>query len=196
MCAKFTLTAFATLALGLGYCTVAPAQLYTAPTIGSVRNLTQIPSINTQVNRVAFAQRSAGYGGVRSPANSALPTMQSNARVSSGVYSSQRTSKPFSSYNSSSSPAVSPYLNLFRTDLNGGGNFNYSTLVQPQLQQQQLNQQLERQAAQNNRRLQAIAAQADFNEAGSKNYYPTGHQTVTGYFGHYYQQQRPVQKRR
>jgi hypothetical protein len=91
---------------------------------------------------------------------------------------------------------VSPYLNLFRTDLSTGGNFNYSTLVQPQLQQQQLNQQLERQALQTNRRLAAIAAQPDFNPAGSKDEYPTGHQTVFSYTGHYFPQAQVRQKRR
>jgi hypothetical protein len=79
--------------------------------------------------------------------------------------------------------------------LNGGSNFNYSTLVQPQLQQQQLNQQLERQNLQTNRRLQAIAAQADFNPEGSKDEYPTGHQTVFQYMGHYYPVARPHPKR-
>ena len=90
---------------------------------------------------------------------------------------------------------MSPYLNLFRTDLQGGGNFNYSTLVQPQLQQQQLNQQMERQNSQTNRRLQSIAAQSDYNAQGSKDQYPTGHQTVFNYMGHYYQPAQVKQKR-
>jgi hypothetical protein len=98
-------------------------------------------------------------------------------------------SKPFSSY--SSPPTVSPYLNLFRVDLAGNNNLNYSTLVRPQLQQQQLNQQLEQQNLQSARRLQAIAAQANFNPQGAKDQYPTGHQTVFGYMGHYY----PVPRR-
>ena len=113
-------------------------------------------------------------------------------RIGLGLGGSSRSSKPFSSY--SSQPTVSPYLNLFRTDLNGGGNFNYSTLVQPQLQQQQLNQQLERQNLQTNRRLQAIAAQSDFNPEGSKDEYPTGHQTVFQYMGHYFPVARPHPK--
>lgn len=106
---------------------------------------------------------------------------------------STSSSKPFSSF--SAPPTVSPYMNLFRVDLNGNNNFNYSTLVRPQLQQQQMNQQLERQALQNSRRIQSIAAQADFNPAGSKDEYPTGHQTVFSYVGHYYPATRPHAKR-
>jgi hypothetical protein len=117
----------------------------------------------------------------------------SGPRINFGVNTSTRGSKPFSSYQSS--PTVSPYLNLFRTDLEGGNNFNYSTLVQPQLQQQQMNQQLERQNLQTNRRLQSIAAQSDFNQQGAKDQYPTGHQTVYNYMGHYYQAPAVKQKR-
>ena len=93
-------------------------------------------------------------------------------------------------------PTVSPYLNLFRTDLNGGSNFNYSTLVQPQLQQQQLNQQQQRQNYQTNRRLISIAAQADFNPQGSKDTAPTGHQTVFQYTGRYFSLPMQRQKKR
>ena len=45
----------------------------------------------------------------------------------------------------SSSPTVSPYLNLFREDFDGGGDFNYQTLVRPQFQQMATNQQFQRQ---------------------------------------------------
>jgi hypothetical protein len=146
------------------------------------------------------------YSGSNSPATSKFrvpqnvqatpssPSMYGGSRVGLGANSTIRGSKPFSSVQSQ--PTVSPYLNLFRTDLSTGGNFNYSTLVQPQLQQQQLNQQLERQALQTNRRLQAIAAQPDFNPAGSKDEYPTGHQTVFSYTGHYFPQAQVRQKRR
>lgn len=105
---------------------------------------------------------------------------------------SQLANKPFSAY--TSQPTVSPYLNLFRVDLNGNNDFNYSTLVRPQLQQQRVNQQLEQQNIQNARRLQAIAAQPDFNPQGSKDEYPTGHQTVFNYMGHYYPTTRPTKR--
>jgi hypothetical protein len=121
--------------------------------------------------------------------------MQSSggSRIGSGLNTSSRGSKPFSSY--SAPPTVSPYLNLFRVDLGGGSDFNYNTLVRPQLQQQQQNQELERQNLQNSRRLQSIAAQADYNPQGAKDQYPTGHQTVFNYTGHYYPVARTNVKR-
>jgi hypothetical protein len=95
-----------------------------------------------------------------------------------------RTSKPFSSY--APAPTVSPYLNLFRQDLSGNSDFNYQTLVKPMLQQQQFNQQSQRQSYEMARRVQAIAAQGEFNMQGSKDQYPTGHQTAFQYYGRYY----------
>jgi hypothetical protein len=92
--------------------------------------------------------------------------------------------KPFTSY--SPAPTVSPYLNLFREDFEGGGDLNYNTLVRPQLQQQQFNQQVQRQGLAMERQLQAFAAQSDFNPQGSTSQLPTGHQTVYRYYGRYY----------
>jgi len=108
------------------------------------------------------------------------------ARIGLGTGTSFSGTKPFSNY--STGPSVSPYLNLFRNDLNGQNQFNYSTLVEPLLQQQQFNQQLARQTSSNDRRIQSIAAQADYNPQGDRNEAPTGHQTVFMYFGHYYSQ--------
>jgi hypothetical protein len=93
-------------------------------------------------------------------------------------------SKPFSAY--SPAPTTSPYLNLFREDLETGGDLNYNTLVRPMLQQQRFNEQVQRQNLEINKRLQSIAAKADFNPQGSTTQYPTGHQTVFNYLGHYY----------
>ena len=92
--------------------------------------------------------------------------------------------KPFSSF--SPSPTTSPYLNLFREDFGGNSDLNYNTLVRPQLQQQQFNQQVQRQGQEIARRMQSMAAQSDFNPQGDKNQYPTGHQTVFGYYGHFH----------
>jgi hypothetical protein len=92
--------------------------------------------------------------------------------------------KPFSGF--SPDATVSPYLNLFREDFEGGSDLNYNTLVRPQLQQQAVNQQVQRQAIELQRQLQSVAAQADFNPQGAKDVYPTGHQTAYRYFGHYY----------
>ena len=92
--------------------------------------------------------------------------------------------KPYANY--SPSPTVSPYLNLFREDLDGQSDLNYQTLVQPQLRQQAVNERLQREAFDISRRLTSIAAQSDYNPAGSTNQPPTGHQTVFQYYGHYY----------
>jgi hypothetical protein len=106
-----------------------------------------------------------------------------NQRIDLGI-SSSNTQKPFA--NVTSRPAVSPYMNLFREDFDGGGDFNYQTLVQPQLQQQRLNQQFQDQAQAISRRVQQISAQPAYNPAGSQSQYPTGHQTVFGYYGRFY----------
>jgi hypothetical protein len=117
---------------------------------------------------------------------------QSSANPSSGLVQSRtpslapgRSAKPFSSVGSS--PTVSPYLNLFREDFDGGGDFNYQTLVRPQFQQLATNQQFQRQNQEISQRVQAISAQGAFqNPAGSEQLYPTGHQTAFGYYGRYY----------
>lgn len=96
-----------------------------------------------------------------------------------------RKSKPFSSV--SSTPTVSPYMNLFREDLDGSGDLNYQTLVRPQLNQLQLNQQFQNENVELNRRVQSISAQRDYSStAGSEAIAPTGHGTVFGYHGRYY----------
>jgi hypothetical protein len=92
--------------------------------------------------------------------------------------------KPFSSF--SPSPTTSPYLNLFREDFGGNSDLNYNTLVRPQLQQQAFNQQVQRAGVEMTRRMQSIAAQGAFNPQGDKNQYPTGHQTVFKYYGHFH----------
>jgi len=139
----------------------------------------------------AAARAQSGYG-LSSPltrqnslATSYAANMNSSQAASFGVGANSLRAKPFSSLQPQN--PVSPYLNLFRTDTNGAPNaFNYSTLVQPQLQQQQVNEQLQRQNLQNSRRLQQIAAQPQLNPQGSKEEYPTGHQTVFSYKSHYY----------
>ena len=69
--------------------------------------------------------------------------MPGAGRIGLGLDTSYSGSKPFTGF--SQGPTVSPYLNLFRVDQNGFQGFNYSTLVQPQLRQQQLNQQQQQQ---------------------------------------------------
>jgi hypothetical protein len=116
---------------------------------------------------------------------------RSGAPSSLGL-SSGASSKPFSTY--SPAPTVSPYLNLFREDFDGNSDLNYNTLVRPMLQQQQFNEQMQRQSIEIAKRLQSLAAQADFNPQGSESQYPTGHKTVFNYLGHYYP--APARQRR
>jgi len=113
------------------------------------------------------------------------------SRIDSGLGGGLAGSKPFSNY--SAAPTVSPYLNLFREDLDGQSDLNYQTLVQPQLRQQAVNERQQREAFDLSRRLQAIAAQSDYNPAGSTSQPPTGHNTVFMYYGHYYPQ--PARRR-
>lgn len=157
------------------------SQYYSNATSG-----TSSASLNQQALRNAQALMT---NSLRQPSSTPGP-----ARIGLGAGNSFSGTKPFSGY--SPGPTVSPYLNLFRTDLTGNNSLNYNTLVEPQLRQQQLNQQVQRQERQTNSRLQAIAAQADFNPQGSREEFPTGHQTVYMYYGHYYPVARPVQKKR
>ena len=194
MCRRFQWTTTAVLLAALGSCNLASAQLYSAPDVSNVKNLFGAPNVATRMSGLQQSIRNSGYSGRNAPSN--MPSMAGSggARIGLGVNtSSGGGSKPFSSY--TTAPTVSPYLNLFRNDLNGQSDFNYSTLVKPQLQQLQTNQQLQGQAVQTNRRLTSIAAQADFNPNGSKNEAPTGHQTVYNYMGHYYQQAAPRPKK-
>jgi len=110
-------------------------------------------------------------------------TPSGGGRVGLGLGASN-AGKPFSGY--SPDPTVSPYLNLFREDLEGGSDLNYNTLVRPMLQQQAVNQQVQRQALEFQRKLQSVAAQNDYNPQGAKDVFPTGHQTAFRYFGHFH----------
>jgi hypothetical protein len=110
-------------------------------------------------------------------------TTYGRERLDSGL-SSSPAEKPFA--NVSSRPAVSPYMNLFREDLEGNSDLNYQTLVQPQLRQQRENQRLQDQAQAISRRVQQISARPAYDPRGSQSESPTGHQTVYNYYGHYY----------
>ncbi len=109
---------------------------------------------------------------------------QGAASIGSGT-SRSPFANPFSSI--SASPTVSPYLNLFREGLGESDDFSYQTLVRPQLQQQHVNQQLERQNLELSRRLQAISAHGAYkNPAGTENLSPTGHRSVFSNHSHYF----------
>jgi hypothetical protein len=134
---------------------------------GSSLNSIALQSAQARVGNVG--QSSAGFGTV-----SSVPSVSSSS-----------SSKPFSSV--SSSPAVSPYMNLFRDDFGDASDLNYQTLVRPQLQQQQYNQQFQRQNMELSSRVQKISAQSAFqNPSGSESMYPTGHPTAFGGYSHFY----------
>jgi hypothetical protein len=134
------------------------------------------------LNSIALqnAQARVGYVGQTAAGASGGGRSSSVSSLSPG-----RAAKPFQSV--SSSPTVSPYMNLFREDFDGGGDLNYQTLVRPQFQQLQQNQQFQRDLMEQNYKVQKISAQTAFqNPAGSESIYPTGHQTAFGYYGRYY----------
>lgn len=135
----------------------------------SVQSLNSIALSNARA-RTGYSGNPGGGSGVQPKIN-----------YQSGPVS---TAKPFSGF--SPSPTTSPYLNLFREDFAGNSDLNYNTLVRPQLQQQAFNQQVQRQSQDMSRRMQAMAAQPDFNPQGDKNQLPTGHTTTFGYYGHFH----------
>lgn len=149
---------------------------------------------NTELSRIRNRDIGSGYS-IDSINRSTLARAQarvqdvgqsSAGRASYGNLglSSPRRSKPFSHV--STPPTVSPYLNLFREDLGGNSDLNYDTLVRPQLEQQRVNEQVQRQNIELARHVQSIAAQSAYNPSGSRQIYPTGHQTTFYYYGHYY----------
>jgi hypothetical protein len=187
------------LAVVLGSATVAPGQSYPATTPfnqltgysgNQPRQGSTLATGSASLNQMALRNAQQAMQQSYAPSMG----MSGAGRIGLGLGTSYSGSKPFTGF--SQGPTVSPYLNLFRVDQNGFQGFNYSTLVQPQLQQQQVNRQQERQIQQTSGRLQAIAAQAAFNVQGSKESFPTGHQTAFQYLGHYYPQPRQQQKKR
>lgn len=135
------------------------------------------------------AQARVGYVGQTTPGTSGAVRPSSVSTLAPS-----RSAKPFNSV--SSSPTVSPYMNLFREDLDGSSDLNYQTLVRPQFQQLQQNQQFQRENMELNYKVQKISAQTAFqNPAGSENMYPTGHQTAFGYYGRYYPTMSQPQQR-
>ena len=193
---KSSLKYLLTVACAMSMSTIVVAQVTTGPSssapstgsgsshanreLSSIRNEDvgdgySVSSLNSISLQNARAQ--VGYNGRTTSAYSAGASRAPS--VASGG------SKPFSSI--TTSPTVSPYLNLFRDDFDGGGDFNYQTLVRPQFQQMATNQQFQRQNTELSQRVQSISAQGAFqNPAGSENLYPTGHSTAFGYYGRYY----------
>lgn len=131
-----------------------------------------VSSLNSIALSNAYAR--SGYSGQPTASRPRLTTQAAPAPAA----------KPFAGF--SPSPTTSPYLNLFREDFAGNSDLNYNTLVRPQLQQQAFNQQVQRQNQEMSRRVQAMAAQSDFNPQGDRQQFPTGHQTVFNFHSHYH----------
>jgi hypothetical protein len=186
-------------AIGCGQFAFAQGKLYEPKPISRLGGPTG-QALN-QIYRESIGQGYSGSGlnlialqnaQSRTPYVGQSGTSGGGAQIGLGLGAST-ASKPFSSV--SPAPTTSPYLNLFREDPSGSSDVNYQTLVRPQLQQQQFNQQVERQNQEVARRLQAMYAQGDVNPQGDKNQYPTGHKTVFRYHGHYYQMPRGNQRK-
>jgi hypothetical protein len=138
---------------------------------------------STSLNQLSLQNARAQVGNFGQASARPSSSSMGGSRVPS--MSPGRASKPFSSVGSS--PTVSPYLNLFREDFDGGGDFNYQTLVRPQFQPLATNQQFQRQNTEISQRVQQISAQSAFgNPAGSEQQYPTGHQTAFGFYSRFY----------
>jgi len=135
-------------------------------------------TVDRTIQAVVARDQIRGVSGVT---QSSLPRRSySDLGISSGSLG-----KPFSTV--TPSPTVSPYLNLFREDLSDAGDLNYQTLVRPQLDQQRINAQVQRQNTELSRRVQSISARSDYgNPRGSESQYPTGHPTTFGYYSHFY----------
>jgi len=146
---------------------------------------TSVESVN---NRILSRTR-GGVGNVgQGTPGTVAPTLRYTASNIGTADSGGPRNKPFSNYRPT--PTVSPYLNLFREDLDGSDDLNYQTLVRPQMEQMQFNQQVSRQEMETARRIQSLSAQADFQATGSVQQAPTGHSTTFFNYSHYYPQGR------
>ncbi len=117
----------------------------------------------------------------------AAPAPPRRQSASFGVGTAGATSKPFSSVNTQ--PTISPYLGLFDGGLGDYNDLNYQTIVRPQIQQQQFNQQVVREAQSLNRRMSAISARNPYNTQGNEGVMPTGHAATFQYYSRFYPRQ-------
>jgi len=152
---------------------------YGAQEVQRFRNSTTLPD---SVNRLM--RQDLNHGQPRNDVTGRILGSSPASSYNLGL-SSPSTGKPFSSV--THSPTVSPYMNLFRDDLTGESDLNYQTLVRPQLDQQRVNAQVQRQNMEIARRVQSISARSDYgNPGGAQDQYPTGHPTSFRYYSHFY----------
>lgn len=137
------------------------------------------------VNRQTLMQ------GVAQLPQTGVPSINRNLSRPSNIGSRRPAQRPFSNLNRR--PTVSPYLQLFNSEnsFDPGFSTDYQTLVRPQLEQRRVNEQLRRESAQLELRLQNIAAQPAFRPTGNQNLAPTGFGASTyRYYSHFYPQIR------
>jgi hypothetical protein len=103
-----------------------------------------------------------------------------------------RPNKPFSSI--SRGPTVTPYLALDQPFANTAT--NYYTLIRPQLEQQRINDQVQRQAQLMQRQMSQFTSRPPYDPTGSETMAPTGHASVYMNHGGYYQMPAPAGRKR
>jgi hypothetical protein len=190
-----------TILLAIAAARIAQAQTYTPKPSSSVGGYTGQSLQNIYNNAIGTGYTAQSLNNIAlQQAQANVPYVgqstgqQSSPAATIGPGVNDRTTKPFSSL--TTTPTISPYLNLFNTSRTGTSAFNYQTLVRPQLQQQAINQQQQRQNLDVDRKVQALAARGAYTSAaGSDQEAPTGHETTFMYYGHYYASESPHRKR-
>lgn len=116
---------------------------------------------------------------------SAIP-QYSFSNVSRNVFGSLGNtgmgSKPFSGVNSG--PSVSPYLNLSSPFSSSAT--SYYSMVRPQMEQQRINEQIERRNIMLQRQLNSMTAVPPYELRGDSDVAPTGHAAVYMNYGNYF----------
>ncbi len=150
--------------------------------IAATESRAQSAFAQTELNRLSAVGNPASYSADRLRVNtitSAVPRGLSSSVLGGAL---GRSSKPFSSV--SRGPSVTPYLALDQPFSNSAT--NYYTLVRPQLEQQRINQQMQRQTEMMQRQLSQVTSRPPYDPTGSEMNSPTGHGAVYMNYGGYY----------
>lgn len=154
--------------------------------VEQITNRTLRSGVQVGVQGVGSGLATGATGGTVGPSSDGVLAPRRAATFNS-FGSGSGGSKPFSSV--SRGPTVSPYLNLFvgSDGLNDQDvAYNYQTLVKPQIQQMEINQQLQQQQQQLNRQVQQLSTRPAFDPRGSQTMSPTGHPTAFMNYSHFY----------
>ncbi|MEN0111873.1 MAG: hypothetical protein AAF805_14230 [Planctomycetota bacterium] len=173
--------------------TAARSAAQTATEVASFQQSKQVealtgPSTASATNEQILRQlrgQPLNAGGIRATPSNVFGGLTS-APAGFGPPVGGTVTRPFE--NARLGPTVSPYLQLFNSNLStpNAAVENYQTLVRPQLQQQRVNQQLQRQQQALNARVQQISAQSAYQPQGSEQMMATGHRTFVGYYSRFY----------